>query len=562
MEEECLACPKCGNKESFVSNNDVGIFMVLGIWWVAFVLLFLELVRPVAVACRSIFLWDLLSGFGTIAIYVYYIICLLPFLTASGISICTTCDEMHWRSKTFRADSMIGRSFRACLWLRDLREIPRLRPAVMVTKWLMILWCAYWGTKIFLRDTFLTLLSALVLVLCVSYFAVLHNRFSVVKWIHVSGLLTAFKLCVKRFLLLLIIILPALALKAGIDWVCFRAIDEADARMAAQHGIVVPVPQLSEYPWYSPLQWLGIPRISAPYTSVNIEKEATTGRTGLFLLRSFIEAVEAITTLAVVGLVLRAMVSMLIRESIVQGFGLNFYAPIAQPKEESDDVTAPTSGVVNMHPRLVDETEVADKSWGSALFLRRDISPSGGTPFVEVPQPKSAWISRLLHHCYIMDRFDLHERPVLLKTSEGRRFVRWELNDSQIVVFSYAFIVGWTDSIKLRVLPSLQLGALGLGEILTHIAEGPGIILFEVNGSPTVLTQPNEDQFDVHRMVAFSVCSRFLMNVSPGDLNALLGVSTIKLSTQGCVLLDPKGNGSKKNNPISDVLRYVYPFIK
>jgi hypothetical protein len=208
---------------------------------------------------------------------------------------------------------------------------------------------------------------------------------------------------------------------------------------------------------------------------------------------------------------------------------------------------------------------VIDPSWGTCVFLKRTLSPTGGVPSTELPASKMAFLARLLHHCLVMDRYSLKDTTIQLDSSDGHRFIRWELNESEVLYFNFSQLVGWTNVIRFDTAPCLQVGMLAQGKMLVHRAYGPGSLIFDLNGEPGVWAHDKGATFTPDRLVACRIDVKqgdghpdFKIIAAGGTLNSFVGTVSQEASVGTALLLDPKGRRASYSHPVFDLIRQTY----
>ncbi len=397
----------------------------------------------------------------------------------------------------------------------------------------------------------------------IGYWALQDNRFSRLKGVTHQAFRSAGLVTLKRLPLLLILMIPGLGFKAGIDWSTNHVLNAVEARAATINTVAVPTIQEEKYPWHSPLRWLGVPKYTFGTAPVSLEKPKATIFSVVKLTRTLMVALEVIS-LAILALLFgRALVSMLIRELIVQGVQLNAYMPAPRkPLQRSAETTTDEESQVRMdgHASLV-----INPTWGTSVFLKRDLSPTGGVPSTEMPDSKMAFLARLIHHCLVMDRYVLKDTTIQLDSSDGHRFVRWELKKDEVLYFNFAQVAGWTSGIRFDTAPCLQVGMLAQGKVVVHRAYGPGSLIFDLHGEPGIWTHDKGATFTPDRLVACRIDVKqgdghpdFKIIAAGGLLNSFIGTISQEASIGAALLLDPKGRRASYTHPVFDLIRQTY----
>jgi uncharacterized protein (AIM24 family) len=120
-------------------------------------------------------------------------------------------------------------------------------------------------------------------------------------------------------------------------------------------------------------------------------------------------------------------------------------------------------------------------------------------------------------------------RKLVFSTTGARQFAAWNLREDEEVCFDCGKLVGFDSTITLRTKITLQVAALSLGRMFFQIARGPGLLLLETGGTPSVhegdlLVEP----FAPHRLVCWSLDSIFEAEAESGFFNYYLSQAYIR----------------------------------
>lgn len=206
-----------------------------------------------------------------------------------------------------------------------------------------------------------------------------------------------------------------------------------------------------------------------------------------------------------------------------------------------------------------DTYEVAE-SEGTAFFAARSKSAIGMPPNVTVPQPWRCVIARNLHATYFMNRVGKDRKaPVRFAAPGGHKFVEWTLEPSQSICFAPRYLVGFSETVKLRTIWTLQLTSLALGKMLYSAADGPGRIVFEACGQPEIYQfEPCGSSFPMDRLIAWTVGTEFMLTGFHGPLNILfdsLHLQPINLAT---LIVDADAAHHSKPSVLVSVAKRMY----
>ena len=425
---------------------------------------------------------------------------------------------------------------------------------------------------IFLVIKVSSLFYVLPVVILISISFIKQNDCSRLTGITRDVLLRSGVITIKRFPLLLILMIPGLCLKAGIDWSANHVLNAVEARTSKLDTVTVPTIREEKFPWHSPLRWFGVPKYTRGKADVSLEKPKEAIFSAVKFTRTLMDTLEVIS-LAILALLFgRAFVSLFIRELIVQGVQLNAYVPA--PREYLQQLSQPVDDVVVENSRKGKTTQapmeshaslVIDQTWATSVYLKRDLSPTGGVPSTEMPASKMAFLARLIHHCLVMDCYTLKDTNIQLDSSDGHRFVRWELKEGEVLYFNFSQVVGWTNAIRFDTVPCLQVGMLAQGKVLVHRAYGPGSLIFDLHGEPGVWTHNKGATFTPDRLVACRIDVKqgdghpdFNIIAAGGMLNSFIGTVSQQASIGTALLLDPKGRRASYSHPVFDLIRQTY----
>ena len=373
----------------------------------------------------------------------------------------------------------------------------------------------------------------------------------------------------RRLPLLIVVLLPGLALKAAVDWGSNRLLDSIEMRASGLTTASVPVFSAGKYPWHSPLRWVGVPRYYLSHSDISLKEVRKGILFQISLARAVLGGIELLAAIVLFLLFFRALLAMFFRECVVNGVSINSYIPHQRHSFDTSEAAEAFHHIVeaNAVPSKVSthSSLEIDELWGKSVFLKRDLSPSGGVPSTEIPTPMNAFLARLLHRCLVVDRYELSTQTLCLSATNGRCFVRWPLREGEAVCISFRQLVGWTDRVKLGTSVCLQLGMLAQGELLVHPTVGPGSLIFELHGDPGPLELTSETIFQSSRLVAQRLDlgsgdahPEFGLLATEGTLNALLGNAAIKANPGSNVLLDPQADTGRFRHPVTSLLRYAY----
>lgn len=166
-----------------------------------------------------------------------------------------------------------------------------------------------------------------------------HNRLTFSRGIRSSSVLRVVMITLSRAVVILLLMLPAIAVKSGIDYGVYRALDSIDARIAMVKGVSVPTLRSDKYPIYSPLRWAGIPRVRVVQSQVSLQNEVATSRFLLYGIKWILFSISVAANLLLLVLFMRSIASIFCRELVAHGLGVTFYFPSSLPASvESPDI--------------------------------------------------------------------------------------------------------------------------------------------------------------------------------------------------------------------------------
>lgn len=147
------------------------------------------------------------------------------------------------------------------------------------------------------------------------------------------------------------------------------------------------------------------------------------------------------------------------------------------------------------------------------LYVKPSKRPtlSDGSLSRRIPFPLSCTIARLLHGMFIPNVVtrgkpeSTPEQPfrMTINAPMGKRLVAVRLGPGEVVAFNLAYLVAFTSNIKLWTEIVFSIPAFGTDRNFIQNAEGPGMIVFEVNGQETTESAPNF-RFNPSRLVAWT----------------------------------------------------------
>lgn len=198
----------------------------------------------------------------------------------------------------------------------------------------------------------------------------------------------------------------------------------------------------------------------------------------------------------------------------------------------------------------------------SVFYGSRSREPTGHPPCVALPQPTRCPIARLLSHMYVVNQYSsatTDARFLRFRLPEGHRIVEWDVPAGTKVLLSMGHLIGFSGSIRLSTIVSLQLTSMALGHMFFHMAEGPGKLLFECQGSPEVVSSAEEiSSFSSMRLIACTHDSLFHLTGSKRVQDIYFSYLYLRAWQTRGIVIDADTGSSKRSGSLLRMLRRLY----
>ena len=208
---------------------------------------------------------------------------------------------------------------------------------------------------------------------------------------------------------------------------------------------------------------------------------------------------------------------------------------------------------------VLDTYEVS-VSESTDFYAARSKSAIGMPPNVAVPQPLRSMIARTLHATYLLNRIGKGRKtPVRFAAQGGHKFVEWTLERGESICFSHRYLVGFSETVKLRTIWTLQLTSLALGKMLYSAADGPGKIVFEACGEPEIYQRESSNSsFPMNRLIAWTTGTEFLLSGFHGPLNILFDSLHLQPVKEATLVVDADAGPHEKQSVLVTMAKRMY----
>ena len=197
-----------------------------------------------------------------------------------------------------------------------------------------------------------------------------------------------------------------------------------------------------------------------------------------------------------------------------------------------------------------------DFSCYNSFYSKRSISPIGAPPHISTPNAGGCMVSRFLHDLIVMNRVDKTEQQVVYSVGGGKRLVAWEQENEETCV-NFSRLIGFSEGIKFKLLIALSPGALACSAILTGVAVGTGLLLFESSG-PALSCDSDSGSFPHDRLVAWSRSSAFEFDSNVTLADCYLSSTYLKPTDGARYVIDCDTEQKSKSFPFTKLLKKVY----
>lgn len=149
---------------------------------------------------------------------------------------------------------------------------------------------------------------------------------------------------------------------------------------------------------------------------------------------------------------------------------------------------------------------------------------------------------------------------IRFKPPEAHRFVVWKLAKGDKVCFDYRKLVGFSRTLQLETRFSLRLSAFAMNRLLFPAATGPGLLVTEAVGKPSIMPLEEEPQaVPPTRLVCWSIDTIFELEAEPGIVNDYMSPVYLKPGKSQTVVVDADDQSRYTGGKLQQLLRLVFP---
>lgn len=108
-----------------------------------------------------------------------------------------------------------------------------------------------------------------------------------------------------------------------------------------------------------------------------------------------------------------------------------------------------------------------------------------------MPQKSACFFSRCIHHKLFLNEYFTKsdsESKIVIGTPFEKNLVQITLEENESMAIDLRYLIGFSASVKLKLNINFSMSSYAVRKNCITIAKGPGILLLETNGQPTVLT--------------------------------------------------------------------------
>ncbi len=188
---------------------------------------------------------------------------------------------------------------------------------------------------------------------------------------------------------------------------------------------------------------------------------------------------------------------------------------------------------------------------------RFDVDNAAPESLWRPPQAFTWMFSRMFNRCWGLKRIAVMEssHPISFGTSEGARFVAWEIPAGAEVVFRWDSFVAMSETAEFRKTISLKMGTLVLGHVMLPSVRGPGLLIQRTYGAPS----PASASVAPARLLAWSVGTPFRIEASTRLLSIYVDHCQMRAHADGAAVLDAPREGRGGHGLLSELLRLFRP---
>lgn len=203
-----------------------------------------------------------------------------------------------------------------------------------------------------------------------------------------------------------------------------------------------------------------------------------------------------------------------------------------------------------------------DLANNEVFYARRSFEPSGQAPHFCLPNWWNGFLPRILHGAWFLNAYTrpVDGKAIRFKAPEAHHFVAWQLEEGEAVCFNYQKLVGFSCSIQLRTEISLRLSSFAMNRILFPIAIGPGLLVMETVGKPSIVPQDEApDAQPPSRLVCWSAETVFELEASKGVINDYLSPTYLKPIESKGVVIDADDKSLHTDGMLKRLVRAAFP---
>lgn len=174
------------------------------------------------------------------------------------------------------------------------------------------------------------------------------------------------------------------------------------------------------------------------------------------------------------------------------------------------------------------------------FYLRRSACPIGIGGNTRFPDFFTSIFARLFYSTWALNLCvpSIKYGPVELHAASGAYFVEWHVRAGQEVFFSHRNLVGFQKGMTLHTRWNFTLPCVALGHPILNSISGPGLLILETSGLPTLATGPSDiGGFRYGALVAWARGSEFRFEKFNTWFDLYFGPVTLDcLQTSGMVI--------------------------
>jgi hypothetical protein len=190
--------------------------------------------------------------------------------------------------------------------------------------------------------------------------------------------------------------------------------------------------------------------------------------------------------------------------------------------------------------------EVVSIPRGTGFYSTTRLRPHGPKGFGTMPYMFTCPIARFRWGLYRLRCYRAVDKDESLTYTggSGAHFIQVHVANGERLCVDLAHLVGFSDTVRLKVRWTSRLSAMLLGRIGYVIASGPGTIVMKATEPPEVLkdveaTAETNQHFDATCLIAWEPSSRFALGASGKLLDVYLEPPFLYVQSSPLTLLNP-----------------------